>query len=494
MSRPRGFPPLSALPAREALDPQLIEGFQKTFLLSGFDAPRPTPAFHRELWADFCSPYQYVAEAAPRGHAKSTAGTKTFSLAALLFGFRDYELIVSASEATAVSHVQDIRKELVENEALIECFKIHGLSKDNEAEIVGHVGERAFKITAKGAEQKLRGLKWRNRRPNLILVDDLEDDEQVESQDRREKLRRWFFRALLPMGSDDCLIRVVGTILHEDSLLARLIRNKHWTSKLYRAHAAFDDFGRILWPEKFSEAILRGKRDMFVADGEDSSYSQEYLNEPIAPTNIYFAPKGFIPLTTASRRAPKTYYVGIDFAISKAQHADRTAIVVAGLTPENKLCVVDVRADRWDSAEIIEEMFAVQRAYCPDLWFAEAGHIEKTLGPFLNAEMLAQDVWLNIDALVPTQDKVARARSYQGRHKSLGVEYDKDADWWPTYYHEMKTFPRGQHDDRVDASALIGLGLAKLIPAPSEEEEEEAEVAYEELMARLSESRSVTGY
>ena len=70
---------------------------------------------------------------------------------------------------------------------------------------------------------KLRGLRWNNKRPNLVVVDDLENDEAVVNRDRREKLKRWFNGALLPCLSDTGIVRVVGTILHLDSLLESLM-------------------------------------------------------------------------------------------------------------------------------------------------------------------------------------------------------------------------------------------------------------------------------
>lgn len=498
MGRPRKRPmpaPVVGAVSGVMLDAELIEGFVRTFLWKRFDSPKATPWFHKELWTFCCALSQYVALAAPRGHAKSTAGTQTFSLAAMLFGFRDFELIVSATEKQAVDHVQEIRVELTENEELIETFQIHGLSKDNEAELVCHVGQRVFKIVAKGAEQKLRGIKWRNKRPNLVLVDDLEEDEAVMNSDRREKLSHWFTNALLPAGSDDCLFRVFGTILHLDSLLQGLLNDPMWLSKCYRAHAAFDDFGGILWPEKFPEPRLRGLRDMFARKGNSSGYSQEYLNLPVADTDRYFRPEWFIGMRDEDRRAPKRFYSAIDFAIDEKARSDRTAIVTFGVMPDDRIAIVDCRAGRWDSLEIIDQMFEVHETFDPEIFVAETGMIQKALGPFLNAEMNRRKVYLNIELKTPTKDKRARAKSLQGRMRAGGVVVDDEAEWYQDYYNEMTTFPRGDHDDRVDASAWIGLILDEISPADTEAEMAEAEMEYEELMSNIHSGRCpVTGY
>lgn len=477
------------------LDSDLVEGFVRTFLWERFDSPKTTPSFHKELWNLCCASSQWVDVAAPRGHAKSTAGTLSFTLAAVLFGFRDFVMIVSATEKQAVDHLQDIRVQLTENEALIETFQVHGLSKDNEAEIICHVGNRVFKIVGKGAEQKLRGIKWRNKRPNLVMVDDIEEDEQVMNPDRREKLMHWFTNALLPAGSDECLFRVFGTILHLDSLLQGLQNDPMWLSKCYRAHAAFDDFSSILWPEKFPESRLRRTRDMFVRKNNPSGYSQEFLNLPVADTDRYFRPEWFVGMNEEDRRMPKRFYSAIDFAIDEKTRSDRTAIVTFGVMSDNRLAIVDCRAGRWDSLEILDQMFEIHEVFEPEIFVAETGMIQKALGPFLNAEMIRRDQYLNIEMKTPSKDKRARAKSLQGRMRAGGVVVDSEAEWYPDYYNEMTTFPRGDHDDRVDASAWIGLILDEISPADTETEMAEAEAEYEELMANIHSGRCpVTGY
>lgn len=467
----------------------------REFLWHRFDSPKTTPLFHKELWNQWCNPHQFVVDAAPRGHAKTTGGTHSFSLAAALFGFRDYIWLVSSTESQAAAFLGDIQTELTENEPLIEAFNVHGLSKDNETELICHAGDRVFKILAKGAEQKLRGVKWRNKRPNLVIVDDLEEDEQVMNPERREKLRRWFMNALLPAGSDDCLFRVLGTVLHLDALLERLLTDPMWLARRYSAHASFDDFTQILWPEKYPESRLRALRASFIRQGNASGYSQEYLNCPVAEIDQYFKPDWFKPLDDEARDMPMRFYSGIDFAISEKQRADRTAIVTVGILEDGRMVVVDVRADRWDALDIIEQMFQVHERYEPELFIAEDGAIRKSLGPFLDAEMVRRNAYLNLVLRIPTADKMKRAQSLQARMRAGGVMCDREAEWFPDFHQEMVTFPRGKHDDRVDAIAWIGLELRNLTPTESLEALEEEDLAYEEFRDQLLNGRcAVTGY
>lgn len=480
------------------LTPSLIEGFVSIFLHERFDNPKAIPRFHRDIWELFCDDHNMVAVAAPRGHAKSTAGTHACALASILFGFKDHIVIISATEKMASDHLKDLATELTENEAIVSTFNVklkggEGI-RNNDTEIIGQVGDRWFRVVAKGAEQKVRGLKWRHKRPNLILIDDLEEDEAVQNIERRIKLREWIDDAVVPLGGDTCVIRAFGTVLHFDSWLARTLESPEWKTARYAAHAGFDDFSEILWPEKFPEARLRQIRGLYLANSNPSGYSQEYLNQPIADLDNYFKQSDFIAMEEEHRRSPKKYYIGVDFAISKADRANQTAMVVGGVDPESYLNVVDVRAGRWDSLEIIDNMFRLQQQYNPEMWILEEGVIHKSLGPVINSEMVRRGIFMNIQAVAPTKEKMVRAQGIRLRMRAGGVRFDKEQEWYTPFEVELMQFPRSGKDDRVDAIAWLGLFMDELQASLTVKELSQME--WEEEMADTMEEgkNPVTGY
>jgi len=402
-------------------------------------------------------------------------------------------MIVSDTEEQACAFLGDIKMELSENDELRELFGINKFIRDKESEVVVLCDDfHKFRVIARGSNQKLRGLKWRNKRPNLIVGDDLENDEMVMSQDRRQKFHNWFLKALLPAGSDDAIFRIVGTILHLDSMLERLMppigardtvidglkstttnTKKVWKSVRYKAHN--EDFSHILWPEKFTQERLEAERQDYLDQGYPEGYAQEYLNYPIDDSTAYFRKDDF-RFEYDFRElgdTPLNYYSAIDFAISQRQRADYTAIVTVGIDSNNKMYVVDARKGRWDGMEIIEEMFNVHMTYTPELFTTETGAIEKALGPFLRKEMQERGVFLNLNPLPPIEDKPSRAKSIQARLRQGNVWFDKEFEWYNDFEAELRHFPRGAHDDYVDAFAWIGLTLAKMIEAPTRSEWEE---------------------
>lgn len=118
------------------LTPQLIYGFSESLLKGRYDDPQPTPDFHVDLWELFCRPDKYVAIAAPRGHAKSTAITHACTLACVLFRVKQHVLIVSDTESQSSAFLGDIKRELMENEELISLFGVKKFLKDSETEAI----------------------------------------------------------------------------------------------------------------------------------------------------------------------------------------------------------------------------------------------------------------------------------------------------------------------------------------------------------------------
>jgi predicted phage terminase large subunit-like protein len=500
----------------------IIQGFVGSVLSKRFDDSVKSPEFHRELWELACDPHPYVSIAAPRGHAKSTAGTLAYGLCSLLFRSSKFCVIVSDTEAQAAMFVGAIKQELQDNEQIVELFGIRknekGVSfvKDTETDIIvaledGHM----FRVMGKGAEQKLRGLNWNGTRPDLIIVDDLENDELVMNKDRRDKLKRWFRGALLPSLAPKGKIRMWGTILHMDSVLENTMpqendkftvekglklfstnpRRQLWKAVKYKAHN--ETFSEILWPERFDKDYFVLRREEFIQNGMGDVYSQEYLNRPIDESIAYFKRNDFLNEKKEDKQTPLLYYATADLAISEKERADYSAFVIAGVDPEKKIHIKTVIRERLDGREIVDLILALQRTYDLQAFGIEEEKIAKAIGPFLREEMIKQNTYLS---LVPMKtggkDKIQRARSIQARVRAKSVFVDKEADWYPTFEDEIMKFPRAKHDDQVDAFAYLGLLLDKMIEAPTPEELEEEE--YQDEYARSgihNDGRSrITGY
>lgn len=230
-----------------------------------------------------------VAIAAPRGHAKSTIVSLVYVLWCVLYDKEKLIVIASNTTEQAINLLKDIKYQLKENPLLTTDFpEIFRAKKpkpwrDNKIQLPNGV-----MICAYGAGQSPRGIKNDKDRPGLIICDDLENEEQCESQEQREKLQSWFSGTLLNTGYHDTNVIVVGTILHQESLLANLVdkqRKPGWDGKLYQAVEQFSDNPKH-W-ENWS-SIFRNKQEYKGYTGKDGAdlFYKEYKSHLLAGTKV----------------------------------------------------------------------------------------------------------------------------------------------------------------------------------------------------------------
>lgn len=485
------------------LTADLIYGFAAGLLSKGFDEPAPTPDCHREWWEMCCTPHKRVAIAAPRGHAKSTAITKCYTLAAVLFRQNDYVLVVSDTYQQSVNFLGEIKRELTSNDDLIELF---GIRKDEDGRAVLEVDREndvvlsfadghQFRITAVGSEQKVRGLLWNGRRPNLIVGDDLENDEIVMNPERRDKFKQWVQNALLPCLSERGKIRIVGTILHMGSFLESTMpkdaseNSKHtdlcvamkrpldgWFSARYAAHGPDGKFEKVLWPVKWSEPRLKEIQDFYNRQGNPEGYFQEYLNRPIDPKHAFFKEDDFGEMAEKDFDLPFAHYptyLSVDLALSTKEKRDWSVFGVGSTDESGMLYIRHVIRERLDPKEIVEHIVRLKSVYKFIVLLIGKGTLEKSIGPYLIDELAKRGQFLHIERIPEVIDKRSRAQSIRARMRAGGVKFDKRRAWFPEFKQELLQFDRGQHDDQVDMMSLFGMYLEQIQVAPTAKEIEE---------------------
>lgn len=506
MSTPINGQSTSTKVAFPKLTPEVIEGFAGSCLKKYYDNASGFAAFHRELWELCCSDDKFIAIAAPRGHAKSTIITITYTLAAILFRQSKFVLVVADTEAQAALFLGQIKQILYDSTEIHSLFGLRVdekgvvFEKDTETDIIVKFNDSSmFRIIAKGAEQKLRGLLWQGSRPDLIVIDDILNDELVANKDRRDKLRKWIYGALIPCRSEVGKIRWVGTVMNLDDPLCSLMpnqRDKHsvvtdlkvsstkkkgmWKSVLYRAHNS--DYSQLLWPERKTVQFFQELRQDFQEQGMPEVYACEYLNNPVDDSIRYFRQGDFLPMTEEDHKKNFTYYITADLAISERDRADYTAIIVGGMDSNGQLHIVHAIRDRLAGDEIVSVLLALQKIYSPLAVGIEDTQISKAIGPYLNRTMAETGTYMNVLMLKPhRQDKIQRARSIQARMRAGYVKFNKQADWWDTFLDECMTFPRARHDDMVDALAYQGILIELMTEGLTIEEikEEEYQEEYE---------------
>lgn len=139
--------------------------------------------------------------------------------------------------------------------------------------IIRHKDGAQINIRAKGAGGQIRGF-----RPDCLILDDIETDESVESEEQRKKLKKWLFTAcincLLPGGQ----LILIGTVIHPLSVLADLLDTPNgWVKRRWKAYIdGIEEEGNELWAEERPHAWLQQRK----AEIGSFSFASEYLNDP----------------------------------------------------------------------------------------------------------------------------------------------------------------------------------------------------------------------
>jgi hypothetical protein len=174
--------------------------------------------------------------AAPRGHAKTTLKGFVKVIHDCIYRHESFIVVISSTQTLAEDKVKQIRDELDTNALLTAVFGPQRGPRWNQGDFITASGVR---VVAASPKTQVRGLLEQGRRPSKILLDDAEHAEHVLTQLQREKLWNWFTQDISKLGSAETNLEMIGTILHPESLLAKLLENPGYDHARYQAVVTF---------------------------------------------------------------------------------------------------------------------------------------------------------------------------------------------------------------------------------------------------------------
>jgi len=440
------------------------------------------------------------ADAAPRGNAKST--WTTFLLPAWVAAYRKrrYPLIVSETRGQAEAFLSFIKLELETNERLRQDFP----------ELVGEgpvwrsdqiITRNGVKIQAAGAEQKLRGLRHGSFRPDLVIGDDLENDESVESPDQRKKLENWFFKALMKIGQPDTVYIVVGTILHHESLLQKLLDKPGWKGRKFKAvirwsisrrweewerifadisigkelaEAAADNYfehhreemlagTEVLWPEMEPYYYLMKMR---VSDGP-AYFDSEKQNEPLNPEDQVFFEEWFQDWEEGDVDLSGVPHAGsCDPSLGKRNKRNDPSAILGGRMKDRILYLDIADIEKRQPDRILDDILTYHQRDPFDKFRMETVQFQEFFSRTLEKVSHDRGLTLNIDEFTPNTDKDLRIIRLQPWIKNGWIRFKAEHRELKRQLLYYRPKGRGGHDDGPDGlEELLGLCEGALITA-----------------------------
>lgn len=391
-----------------------------------------------------------------RGSAKSSFASLALPLWAALEHQEIYPFIIPFSD-TAVQaglNIANIRHELENNQLLAQDYGdvSEGISKQKEWTKTALLLKNGSRVMARSRGQRIRGLRHRQHRPSLVILDDPEELEKVQKKEYRDKTERWLRGELIPaIEETSARLIIVGNILHTDALMARLKSDGIFMHMEYPLIAD----GKCAWEGKYPTERALKVQEQKVGR---TAWLREYLLKVVPPEGqeikdewIQFYDKIPLPVLQSG--------VGVDLAISKKETADFTSMVggVTSITegvPKLYILPNPVN-ERLSFHETIEQMKSVSLAmrghYASPLFIIEDVAYQKA------AIQEALRHGIPAEAIKVGTDKRARLRAAATFVQNGTVLFPRKGA--EDLIAQLTGFGIEDHDDLADAFVHLVLGL-----------------------------------
>jgi predicted phage terminase large subunit-like protein len=405
----------------------------------------------------------------PPRHGKTELATKR--LAAWYLGRHPHHHIAVAaySDTLASDFGSDVRT-IIHSKPYQQVFPKVALKKGGNAkDLLETVQNGKVMFVGRGGGLTGRGA-------HLLLIDDIfKDHEEARSETIRNLAWNWFTRTAMTRRMGKGLVIITMTRWHSDDIIGRLtdpdnpfyneIEARKWKIIRLPALAEEDDVlgreeGTPLWGERYDADYLESFRRV-----DPLGFYALFQQRPTAADGTLFRREHIRRYNPDELPENLRFYCASDHAVSLRTRNDLSCFGKAGMDSDGNLYFTELFWKRAPADEAVEVMLTMGTGKnAPVLWFAESGHISKSIAPFLRRRMTETHNFINIKEITPTQDKMQRATSIAAR-VAIGKVYFPTGAQWDKAIEELLAFPNGNHDDFVDMLSLFGLGLQAQITA-----------------------------
>ena len=433
-----------------------LVSFKRLFLPVGEDEEVPYAWFHYS-WSDILlhGKKHYAIEGF-RESAKSTFVLNAFPLYRLVYPDKknNYIVIVMANQTKASKQLKEIATKYVTDELFtLNLVKVKEQSEKAFEVIVkdgggGHVNVR---IEAYGKGSSIRGLLWNDRRPSIVIIDDPQDVTDSLSDTIQTNDYDWFLSDVLFLGKNTRIF-MIGNNLGEKCLIEQVITNKDLLNFDALRIPVMNGEGKSNWEERWSAEQILQEKENWRALGKLDIWEREKMCIAISPERQMFKKeyyKYYAP--TELKLEGCSIDTTVDLAISQKESADYTVICTIAVNKDNHWFILDIDYDRYDPSQTIDAIFRAYQKYKPLYVGVEKVAYQASVKHYLEKEMPKRNIWFTVKDLEASSRKELRIATLQPRFKAGTIWFPMGAKFLTELESELGSFPRGLHDDLIDA-------------------------------------------
>ena len=214
----------------------------------------------------------------PRGFSK-TILLKLYVVWLVLFSDRRFILVVCNTATHANNFIADVQ-DMLSCESVLSIFgdwRI-GLEKDTQELKKFNFRGRSIILAGIGSGGSVRGLNIKYRRPDIVLMDDMQNREEAANPDIAREMFDWMLGTLMKAcHPQKCVFIFVGNMYpFEGSILKKLKHSKEWIAFITGAILAD---GESLWPEHRSIEDLLQELAFDTEQGRPQIFFSEVMND-----------------------------------------------------------------------------------------------------------------------------------------------------------------------------------------------------------------------
>ncbi|MFM6926978.1 MAG: hypothetical protein ACKOX6_00850 [Bdellovibrio sp.] len=412
-----------------------------------------SPQFHEEIGRQLYSSARYNAFEVFRDGAK-TSLLRVYTSQRIAYGISRTIMYVSSSQTHSSFSLRWIKRQIEFNKPWAQLFGLRKGSKwtDEIIEIYHGVEDTPITVLAVGITGQIRGFNLDDYRPDLIIADDVQTDENVATLEQRQKLKDTFFGALVnslapATDAPSAKIVLLNTPMVKDDLIETCMADPSWHGQRF---GIFDEHGNSRWEARWPTSVMKQEKENATKAGRYSIWMREKECMIVKKESKQFdianlrywdvLPDGMTVLGS------------IDPASSEAKTADDNVVMSVGFKGAD-IYVLEYSAEQGEMPDATAMHFFNQVIkWRPAKFGSEAIGFQRVLAWYLEQEMRKRRLFIQVERIQDRrnkQDRIIQAISGNLAYRNIWIKPGMEK-----LISQLDEFGEGGHDDVIDALAM----------------------------------------